>query len=579
LKYNRGIIRYFSSEGEILNIKGKYAECLSMLQKGLGFAISGHDKMREGIMYENIGNTYGFMEKLDSSASYYFKALNVFEIIKDTVKIAIVYSNLSNVFTHTDNLQNALMYADKAIQVTQRKKDAYYLSALINKEAILWKLKEYQKATAVNNDIIALSKQLKDYWGLSDAFSNLCDHSKERKEYDKLSTYANDLMQICVKINSNEKMCLAYYWLAGAAYFNKNYSDALQYINQAITIAEQDSLVKRTKECYLLYSKIILAKDGNIILAEDYLNKADSIGQITLNENILKATHNAQEKYESEKKEQQLKLQEAVIRQERLWKYFLFGLIAALLVIGFIAQKAYHNRQQLLLSEKQIQEQKIAQLENEKQLAATQAVLKGQEEERSRLAKDLHDGLGGILSGVKYSFNNMKQQFILTEENAMAFEKSMAMLDESISELRRVAHNMMPETLIKLSLSEALQDYCQQITQSGAVKITYQSFGMEMVQLDNAVKTTTYRIVQELTNNILKHADATEVMIQLIAKENKLNITVEDNGKGFDVKQLSAASGIGYKNIHSRVDFLKGKLDVQSKPGEGTSVYMEIPLA
>ncbi len=201
-----------------------------------------------------------------------------------------------------------------------------------------------------------------------------------------------------------------------------------------------------------------------------------------------------------------------------------------------------------------------------------------QEEERGRLAKDLHDGLGGILSGVKYSFTNMKQQFILSEENARAFEKSMGMLDESISELRRVAHNMMPETLMKLTLDEALQDFCQQVTDSGAIAVSYQGFGMEGLIAENTIKITAYRIVQELVNNIIKHAGAKKALVQVMAKDDMLKITVEDDGKGFDTSSLHLAGGIGYKNTKSRIEFLKGKLDVQSKRNEGTSVYIEIPL-
>ncbi|MBS1736265.1 MAG: sensor histidine kinase [Bacteroidetes bacterium] len=578
LNFTKGIIRYYSSQGEILNMKGRYADCMELLKQGLSLAIKTSDKMREGIMYENMGNTFGYMEEIDSAVNYYFKSLGIFDTFNDTLKISNVYSDLSSIFIRSGKLENALAYSDTAIHILQQNRDVYLLAALTNREAILWKMKKYDKAQKLNNDIIQLAIELRDDWGLTDAMINNCNHNRDLGQYTQLKKNATELFTVAHRTNSNAIICAAYYWLSEADFYNMDFVSAKKNTETAITLAEKNNLTQKLKESYLLYSKIILALTGDVRTSELYATRADSIEQQTINEQVLKATQNAAEKYQTEKKDAQLKLQSAAIMQGHLWKYILSGSLLALLGISFVSLRSFRNKQKLLLSEKTLQEQKIIRLENEKQLAATQAVLKGQEEERSRLAKDLHDGLGGILSSVKYSFNNMKQQFVLSEDNARAFEKSMGMLDESIAELRRVAHNMMPETLTKLSLDEALQDYCRQITDSNVVAVTYQSFGMNELQTDNTVKITAYRIVQELMNNIMKHAAASKAVVKLIAKENTLHITVEDDGKGFDVQQLSYATGIGYKNMLSRVHYLKGKTDVQSTQDKGTSVYIEIPI-
>ncbi len=578
LDFTRGIIRYYSSQGEILNMDGKYAACLALLQKGLVLSIEKKDKMRQGIMNENIGNTFALMQKLDSAVHYYFQSLVIFEAFKDTIKIANVYADLSSVYTQTDMQEKALLYADKALAVSQNKKDGFYLAGLINKEAILWKLKYYDEADTINEEIITLAKEQQDDLALAGALQNYCNHNEEKQNFSLLYDYARQLLAVAQRLQSNEQRMIAYYWMATAHYYKKDFSAAQTFILDAIGKAEADSNSLRMKESYLLYSKILLVKNGDLSLSHQYAAKADSLEQQILNENILKATHNAEEQYESVKKENQIQLQATELKEKKKTNIVLAAslllVVAALILLGLWMR----NRQRLLEKEKELQAQKIIQLENEKQLMATQAVLKGQEEERSRLAKDLHDGLGGILSSAKYSFNNMKQQFILSEENAKAFERSMSMLDESIAELRRVAHNMMPETLMKLTLNEALQDYCQQLTDTGVLPVTYQSFGMDDLPVDNTVKTTVYRVVQELTNNIIKHAEASKALVQLIAKDSALHITVEDDGKGFDPVSLTRVSGIGYKNTKSRIDFLKGKLDIQSKKSEGTSVYIEIPL-
>jgi signal transduction histidine kinase len=273
-------------------------------------------------------------------------------------------------------------------------------------------------------------------------------------------------------------------------------------------------------------------------------------------------------KYETEKKDNQLKLQQATIRQKNTLNYISIGSVAALLIISLLSYRNYRNKQRL-------QQQRIVELETEKKLTATEAVLKGEEQERTRLAKDLHDGLGGMLSGIKYSFNTMKGNLVMTPDNAQAFERSMDMLDSSIKEMRRVAHNMMPEALVKFGLDTALKDFCNDVNQSGALKVNYQSIGLNEATIDQTTGITIYRIVQELLNNTMKHAAAKNAIVQVSKIDGVLSVTVEDDGKGFDTSILKQAKGIGWDNIKHRVEFLKGKLDVNSQPEKGTSVHIE----
>jgi signal transduction histidine kinase len=223
----------------------------------------------------------------------------------------------------------------------------------------------------------------------------------------------------------------------------------------------------------------------------------------------------------------------------------------------------------------ELQNQQIRELEKDKQLVAVDSMLKGQEDERSRLAKDLHDGLGGLLSGIKFSLANIKENLIMTPDNVNVFDRSLIMIDTSIKELRRVAHNMMPEMLIKFGLDEALKEYCNAINTTQLLTVKYLSAGMEE-RVKDSIEIIVYRIAQELLNNTLKHASATEVFVQLIRDENRLSIVVEDNGKGFDSALVSDNKGAGWMNIRSRVDYLKGQLDIHSEPGKGTLVNIEI---
>ena len=168
----------------------------------------------------------------------------------------------------------------------------------------------------------------------------------------------------------------------------------------------------------------------------------------------------------------------------------------------------------------------------------------------------------------------MKDNLIITPDYMAVFERSLDMLDTSIKELRRVAHNMMPEMLSKFGLDEALKEYCNTINATKLVTVKYQSLGMD-TRLDKSTEIIVFRIVQELLNNIMKHAAATEAFVQLIKEDNRLNVVVEDNGKGFDAVLTETNKGAGWVNIRSRVDYLKGQLDIHSETGKGTLVNIE----
>lgn len=171
----------------------------------------------------------------------------------------------------------------------------------------------------------------------------------------------------------------------------------------------------------------------------------------------------------------------------------------------------------------------------------------------------------------------MKDNLIMTPDNMTVFERSLDMIDTSIKELRRVAHNMMPEMLSKFGLDEALKEYCTTINATNLLSVKYQSLGMD-IRIEKSAEIIIYRIIQELLNNIMKHASATEAMVQLIREEGRFSIMVEDNGKGFDTGLLKDNRGAGLTSIQSRIDYLKGRIDIHSVEGKGTLVNIEIPL-
>jgi signal transduction histidine kinase len=246
-------------------------------------------------------------------------------------------------------------------------------------------------------------------------------------------------------------------------------------------------------------------------------------------------------------------------------------------LLGTLAGAIYLNfkrKNQLLKQSEQLKTQQVREMQKQQQLLAMQSVLKGQEEERSRLAKDLHDGVGGLLSGVKLSLSTMKGNVILSEKNAQMLNNVVVQLDQSMNELRRVSHNMMPESLIKFGLVESLLIYCDSLNETGLIKVQLQTYGMEE-RMEQNTEIVLYRIIQELLNNVVKHAEAKNVLVQLVRKNNRFNLTVEDDGKGFDLNGIAKNGGAGLNNIRARAEYLGATVDIQSAPAEGTSVNIE----
>lgn len=251
--------------------------------------------------------------------------------------------------------------------------------------------------------------------------------------------------------------------------------------------------------------------------------------------------------------------------------YFQLGIAAEL--ICFSLGLGYKSR---LVEVEKMQVEQNLKIQNERQeFERYRAMAEAREVERSRIAKDLHDGVGGLLSGVRISLANIQSRLNLKQDDGLIFERSMDMLDGSMQELRRVAHAMKPPSLEVFGLKTALRDYVEAVNSMKTIKIIFQTIGEER-RFESEPELIIYRIIQELINNVLKHAQAAECLVQVSFLVDHLSITIEDNGKGFDVKKES--NGMGWSNIRQRVEFLKGTLDLHSSTSSGTSVQINIPF-
>ena len=208
-------------------------------------------------------------------------------------------------------------------------------------------------------------------------------------------------------------------------------------------------------------------------------------------------------------------------------------------------------------------------IEKEKELEVSRALMNGEEQERMRLSRDLHDGIGGAITGIKLKLESNAQQ-----NDSSELFKTVNQLEEVLKELRRTAKNLMPETLAKFGLEDALRDYCETM-QTSNTSISFYSNNLSIIT-DKNKQLVIYRIIQELVNNAIKHAESTEVFLQCTLQDNLLMISIEDNGKGFDISNTKR--NMGLNNIEMRVNYLEGKINIDSQPGKGTSINIECKI-
>ncbi len=261
--------------------------------------------------------------------------------------------------------------------------------------------------------------------------------------------------------------------------------------------------------------------------------------------------------------------QDLLLQQQNRWIGIFVGGVILLLVVSLLVWQKLLHRQRL-------QQQQLQTLEVEKTIQVLEAMMQGEEKERMRLSKDLHDGIGGLLSAVKMHFRALRYERAFLQQD-QGFNHALSMLDDAIGEVRKTAHNLMPETLSRMGLAGALELFCRNVSHSRELQITFHSSGA-IQRFKRNFELTVYRIVQELVNNVIKHAHATGALVQLTWHNGLLTITVEDNGVGFEAIDQSN-TGTGLKNLHTRIQSLNGHLTLTAIPGCGTTAYMEFNTA
>jgi two-component system NarL family sensor kinase len=585
LNYTRGIISYYTNATYVYNLQGNYDTALILNLKSVEIARAFGNPERLAACLGNVGATYISLRQHEKALEYQLQIIPLYEKLDDSIKLSTLYGNLSYIYGNIKQYKKAIEYGELSLQIGRQIKNDYSITTtLVNLSTVYILTGEIQRAVKALEEARAIANRTNNQYALLITSLNLGDANIRLGNFHKLESYFDEALTLAEKLGDKESVVIALRGKALHSFYSKKIVEAESYANQSLQLAIANNMIENIGKAYTVLADIAVLK-GDFKINNYYAIKSDSIRTLLLNESIAENIQELEAKYESEKKEQQIKqlkqeadIKDLSIKQNRLLNFILVVSLFAVLAIVMLTRRTYQQNKRILERENALNQSRIAQLENEKQLTASESVIKGQDEERGRLAKDLHDGLGGLLSGIKFSLTNMKSNVTLDADSALVFERSLDMLDHSISELRRVAHNMMPEVLVKFGLEEAVKSYCDSLQKAGVFHIDFQALNL-VARPDSKTEIFIYRIIQELLNNISKHAKASHVLVQLSRNGDEMNLTVEDNGIGMNPDLINSATGSGWTSIRTRTEYLKGKLDVQSSGGNGTSVHVTIPIS
>ena len=385
------------------------------------------------------------------------------------------------------------------------------------------------------------------------------------------------------------------YFITSLSYFQKkklDYFTATGYINMAAVLRDEKKLdsamiyyqkadVIDVKE-YRVNFKIMLYKQMSDTYKDlkdykkalEYSEKQKVYQNINDDQEIVKAIRDIDAKYQT--KENKLQISSLKSTMDKGGKLIIFLLIT--IILFFLSYQNMRRKKKIAEQEKLIQIQKIENILQEQELHEIDKLIEGQEKERILIANELHDNLGSLLATLKLNFQNLKlRKEALHPAEEQLFDTTDALLEETYQKVRTLAHKQNAGVIGNQGLVPALQNMASKIASSGKIAVQVIPFGLDE-RLENTLELAIFRMIQELLTNAVKHAQASEIIINLTQHEDSLNIIVEDNGNGFDADKINKKEGMGLPSIEKKVAHLNGTFSIDSGTGRGTSIIIDLPL-
>jgi two-component system NarL family sensor kinase len=566
--FTKGESLLLLNKGVFLNLNGENDAAEELIKRSLNIRIKTNDFSGQGYCLRSLGNIYYDRNDYSKALEYYLTAAPNFEKANDLKGLSGDYIWVGNVFNEgLHQFDKAAEYFNKSLAIAEKINDSSLMSYDYNNlgQAHYFQ-KNYKEALRYYRQSQKIKELLADERGRGSAYGNISNVYFDLKQYDSAALYNDSAFSIRQKLNDKKGMATSYSNVGNIYLEQKKYEAAFDNYNKAIALGNEIDFKEPVIESYNGLSKYYEIK-GNTAAALEFFKKYKAANDSIFNDDITKQLGTLQTKYETAKKQQQIEEQKFELTKKQYWIYGSVGLLILMTLLGF----SYYRRNKLK------QEKKLQQEVMKQQDLSTKAVIVAEENERKRIAADLHDGVGQMMSAAKMNLSAFENDIPFTSDHQkQSFEKIISLVDESCKEIRSVSHQMMPNALLKSGLASAIKEFIEKID-TRVLKVNLHSEGLNE-RLDGNVETVLYRVIQECVNNVIKHSGANSLDISLIKDADGIAATIEDNGKGFNTKDKEKFEGIGLKNILSRIGFLKGTVDFDSSPGNGTLVAIHVPL-
>ncbi len=524
-----------SLKGKVLKNNGDFAKAIEVHLEALKIKESIKDVLGQSISNNDIGVVYKSMKNYHEAMKYYRQSNLLATQANFGKGIANTLNNIGTSYFELRMIDSAIVFYNRALTKSQEIQDPACLATSYNNLGNIYGFNDKPEiALGYYLKCLEIDKSGNDAYGMTLSLLNIGESYKELHQYAKSLEYFREAERICIENDAKPMLKDAYHSI-GDCYFKMKMFDKAYY----------------------------------------YLDKYSELKDSLLSDESTQQIAEMQAKFEAEKKDVQIRKQNAELAvskadaaRKRILIYVLIGTAILILIISYLLYNRYKLRQNQILH---------AEILKQKEMR-TKAIIDAEENERKRIAQDLHDGVGQLLSAAKLNLSSLEDNLNWSNEESKAlYKNAMDLVDDSVTEIRAVSHNMMPNALLKSGLVAAVRELVQKLNTADKLKIDLEITGLQ-ARLDQTTEAILFRVLQEIISNVIKHAKANHIGIQFIKHDTELTVMVEDNGIGFNTQKIADFEGIGLKNIQSRISFLNGSVHFDSSIGKGTTVVIEVPV-
>lgn len=595
--YYRGLVAFYTASAHFGKAPDKAKKLYMEGERSLKVADRVHETQAAGYR-ARLWGSYGALLQREGKASEYVeillkKVIPLAERSGDPALMGNNYQNLAINLMNQKEYARADSYYRKAIDLLRLKENTTEerLTLYVNAGRNALLAENYNQTEKLLDTAAVLARTIPHSLYVPMYHTVAGSYHAARGNFARSHRHLAEGLASAEKLKNEELISAVLYDQFVAYQLNGQYSKAKAkllevqpYIDRKSSLANKKMLyydLAKTTVSLNQYQEAVRWYEAHKVLADSMFSNRNRAEIMEL-ENRFRAAEKERELLSINAQHQKQSLE---LQKNRIIAIISVSLCLLLSISGFAWYRAQRNRKRLSEQKELLLQEEIRNHLHESRLNVYNAMLQGEEKERGRLARDLHDGLGGMLASVKMKLSTVTEAMDGDEEGYSALEdlrSIIVQLDSSAHELRRVSRNLMPDSLLNRGLEDALRDLCKGMSQPH-LQIDYQSSGL-IETYGQPFLVSVYRIVQELLNNAVKHSEADQVWVQCSQDCGNLYLSVEDNGKGFDPtivntgQQSASLRGMGLANIVNRTAFLNGQLEIDTSPGKGTSIHVQIAM-